>query len=357
MAGQAAVLRTVMRSVEPKSAATDRELLLRFARENDQTAFAALVKRHTPMVLGVCRRALPTVQDAEDACQATFLVLAKRTTGGCWHESVANWLYATARRVAHNARLAAERRARREAGAAVPEAVEPVDRMTGRELLTALDRALEALPARYREPLVLCYLEGLTRDEAATRLGVPLATLHTRIDRARKRLHEILTRAGCGLGVGLLGLAEAPQAGAAPPRLVASILTAVSRLTPTGAGGPLSGGCGTGTLARTKAAVAAAFGLLAVGFALAVPAAGPPSVAPDQPNTSVTSDPKANAKKTKRYRSRPNRRRSGSRSGAWYSVPTTRPSPARRCTCRMGGNRWCPRRKRRSLLTARSASL
>ena len=176
------------------------------------------------------------MQDAEDACQATFLVLANRAKDGRWQESVANWLYTTARNVAYNARVAAERRAKREAETAVPESVEPVDRMSGRELLAALDAALDGLSPRYREPLVLCYLEGLTRDEAATRLGVPLATLHTRIDRARKRLHEVLTKAGCALGAGLLALAVSSPAGASPPRLVASILTAASGRAPAAVG-------------------------------------------------------------------------------------------------------------------------
>src|SRR5437762_5054218 len=78
-------------------ALTDRELLRRYADDGDQTAFALLVSRHTAMVLGVCRRALPTVQDAEDACQATFLVLAKKAKSPRWQTSIANWLYATAR--------------------------------------------------------------------------------------------------------------------------------------------------------------------------------------------------------------------------------------------------------------------
>ena len=181
---RSAILRKVVRSaaaLDPP-AVTDRELLRRFARDNDQPAFEVLVTRHTAMVLGVCRRALSNVQDAEDACQATFLVLANRAKSVRWQESIANWLYTTARKVAHNARLAAERRAKREVGAAVPETVELVDRMTGRELLVALDGALDGLPPRYREPIVLCYLEGLTRDEAAVCLSIPLATLHTRID-------------------------------------------------------------------------------------------------------------------------------------------------------------------------------
>ena len=113
---RSAALRKMVRSAVALGlpAATDRELLRRFARENDKSAFETLVNRHTAMVFGVCRRALPKVQDAEDACQATFLVLANRARDGRWQESVANWLYATARKVAHNARVAAERRLRRE---------------------------------------------------------------------------------------------------------------------------------------------------------------------------------------------------------------------------------------------------
>src|SRR5580692_2195687 len=99
---RSAALRKVVRSaaaLDPP-AATDRDLLRRFARENDQSAFETLVNRHTTMVFGVCRRALPNVQDAEDACQATFLVLASGAKNGRWQESVANWLYATARKIA-----------------------------------------------------------------------------------------------------------------------------------------------------------------------------------------------------------------------------------------------------------------
>src|SRR5262249_16680421 len=150
---------------------------------------------------------LANAQDAEDACQATFLVLAKKAAGGRWQPSVANWLYTTARKVAHNASVAAQRRARREGQAAVPEAVQPVDRLPGRELLAALGEGRENPPPRYREPLVLCYLEGLTRDDAARRLGIPAATLKAQLERGRKRLGDALTGRGCALGAGLLALA------------------------------------------------------------------------------------------------------------------------------------------------------
>jgi RNA polymerase sigma factor (sigma-70 family) len=271
MAGsRTATLSKVVRSIAEtdRTVETDRELLRRFSRNNDQAAFEAVVIRHTGMVLGVCRRALPTVHDAEDACQATFLVLANKAKSVRWDDSVANWLYTTARRVAHNARVATERRMKRETRAAVPESTDPVDRMTGRELLSALDVALDALASRYREPLVLCYLEGLTRDEAAARLGIPLATLHTRIDRGRKRLHTVLTKAGCALGVGLLAFAVTSPAGASPPRLVKSILTTVSGFAPAAVSELAKGVVVNGTVKKSLLLLFAAVGAIAVGTGL-----------------------------------------------------------------------------------------
>jgi RNA polymerase sigma factor (sigma-70 family) len=214
------------------SALSDRELLRQFAEEGNQDAFAALVRRHSGLVLGVCRRAFLSPQDAEDACQATFLLLARKARGQPWEPSVANWLHATARRVAGNARQAAQRREKREGRAAVLETVEPADQLTARELLAALDEELGRLPARYREPLVLCYLEGLTRDEAARRLGVPGATLKSQLERGRKKLGDALARRGCGLGAGLLTLAVTSPAGASSPRLVQAVLASVSGAPP-----------------------------------------------------------------------------------------------------------------------------
>ncbi|HEX3151981.1 MAG TPA: sigma-70 family RNA polymerase sigma factor [Gemmataceae bacterium] len=206
----------------------DCELLLKFARERNQDAFEELVARHSPMVLGVCRRGLANPADAEDACQAVFLILAQKAKSVRWQTSVANWLYTTARKVARNARLSASRRAVREARAATPELTSPVDAMSGRELLTALDEELEKLAPRYREPLVLCHLEGLTRDEAASRLGVPVATLKGQLERGRKRLAEALTKRGCALGSALLLAASASGLNAMPARLQESINAAVA---------------------------------------------------------------------------------------------------------------------------------
>ena len=105
MAKHAATLSRVSQAIRAVgSMATDRQLLRQFADDGDQEAFAALVRRHTGLVLGVCRRMLPTTQDAEDACQATFLILARKAGSGRWQPSVANWLFATARKVASNLR-------------------------------------------------------------------------------------------------------------------------------------------------------------------------------------------------------------------------------------------------------------
>src|SRR5262249_31366076 len=158
-------------------------------------------------VLGVCRRLLPSAEDAEDACQATFLVLARKAGSQRWQPSIAGWLYATARRVARNARVTALRRVRREGEAAVPEAGQPGGGMTARRRRAAVDEGLERLPPRCGAPLVLCYLQGLTRGEAAVRLGITTATLKTQLERGRKKLALALAKRGCALGAGLLALA------------------------------------------------------------------------------------------------------------------------------------------------------
>jgi RNA polymerase sigma factor (sigma-70 family) len=258
----------------------DGELLRRFAADGDQAAFTSLVRRHGAMVLGVCRRLLHNAQDAEDACQATFVVLAKKAAGGKWQPSIANWLYTTARKVAHNARVAADRRAKREGKAAVPEVTFPLDQMTGRELLAVLDEELDRLPPRYREPLVLCYLQGLTRDEATTRLGVPSATLKSQLDRGRKRLGDALTRRGVALGAGLLALSTTSRAGAFPARVASAILSSVRGTVPATVAELTRGVVVNGLIKKAAFIALAAIGAIVLGMGLgsAPPtAAGPPA--------------------------------------------------------------------------------
>jgi RNA polymerase sigma factor (sigma-70 family) len=191
---------------------SDRELLRRFSRLRDEAAFAALLRRHGPMVWRVCRRVLPQEQDAEDAFQATFLVLARKAASGRWQDSVGGWLHEVAHRLARKSRILTARRAARDYQKDTPPARDPLTEITGRELFELLDAELVRLPERYRTPLVLCCLEGLSRDEAARRLGLPLATLCGRLQRARERLRGRLARRGmtlpAALGVTLLAADE-----------------------------------------------------------------------------------------------------------------------------------------------------
>ena len=187
------------------SGAADRDLLKRFAESKDEAAFDALVRRHGAMVQAVARRVLGNAHDAEDVCQAAFLLLAKKAAAGRWRPSVAQWLHQTAHLLALKARTAAARRARREGLAARTEPANPLAEMTGQELLAVLDEELLALPESLRAPLVLCYLDGATRDEAAERLGCPLSTLKKRLERGRDRLHAALARRGLGLSAVLVG--------------------------------------------------------------------------------------------------------------------------------------------------------
>src|SRR4051812_22626969 len=222
MAHRPPTMARVVRALAAEPAAlSDRDLLARFVADGDQAAFAAVAARHSGMVFGVCRRTLPRAADAEDACQAVFLLLAEKAARIRWQAWAAGWLYRAARGVARTARVAAERRARRESRAAVPESVAPADAMTGRELAAILDEELGRLPPRYRDPLVLCCLEGLTQDEAAGRLGVPVETLRSQLKRGRKRLADSLSARGCELGIALLA-AAASAAGASAPKLVKS---------------------------------------------------------------------------------------------------------------------------------------
>src|SRR5215472_4742363 len=152
--------------VDPDLASqTDKELLKRFLANRDESAFEALVRRHGPMVLALCRRILRNPQDAEDAFQAAFLVLVRKSASITRPELLGNWLYGVAFRTARTARAAAEKRRVKEAEAVPHE--QPAPESPWQELLPLLDRELNRLPARYRIPLVLCHLEEKSRQEAA----------------------------------------------------------------------------------------------------------------------------------------------------------------------------------------------
>jgi RNA polymerase sigma factor (sigma-70 family) len=173
----------------------DRQLVERFLAGGDEAAFEALVRRHGPMVYRVCWRLLQQAQDTEDAFQATFLVFAQKLRAVRKLDSVASWLHGVARRVALKARTQAATRRRHQREAAASVAVPP-EEITWTELRTVLDAELGRLPEKWRLPLVLCYLEGRTQDEAAAQLGWGKNTLRRRLDEARAALGRRLSRRG-----------------------------------------------------------------------------------------------------------------------------------------------------------------
>ena len=176
---------------------SDGQLVQRFltARDGaDQAAFTALVERHGPMVLGVCREVLGNAQDAEDAFQATFLVLARKAGSVRKADSLASWLHSVARRVAMRAKAEAARRRAYERRSAAMKAVTLERQEDPPEGWPELHEAIARLPERYREPVVLCYLEGLTTEEASLRIGCPIGTILSRLSRARERLRGQLER-------------------------------------------------------------------------------------------------------------------------------------------------------------------
>jgi RNA polymerase sigma factor (sigma-70 family) len=207
---------------------TDNQLLQRFVSCRDETAFEVLVWRHGPMVLAVCRRILHNHQDAEDAFQATLLVLARKARSIGKGSSIGSWLYKVAYRVALRARAQALRRARHEQQAAE---LPPVSDAGGddpgwRELGSVLDEELNRLPEKYRAAVVLCYLQGLTNEAAARLLRCPAGTIKTRLARARELLGSRLTQRGLGLGAGMLTL----DAGTAARALPAALLNSTVRM-------------------------------------------------------------------------------------------------------------------------------
>jgi RNA polymerase sigma factor (sigma-70 family) len=215
-------LRTAM-LLQDRASRTDAELLTCFLANRDEAAAAALVQRHGPMVWGVCRRMLRHVQDAEDAFQATFLVLVRKAASIVPRERVANWLYGVAHHIALKARaLAARRRERERQVAVMPEPAAKEDALWA-SLKPLLDQELSRLPDRYRAVLVQCDLEGRTRKEAARQLRVPEGTIAGRLARARALLARRLARHGSVVSGGALALVLAHRAAAdCVPAVVAS---------------------------------------------------------------------------------------------------------------------------------------
>ena len=224
---------------------TDAQLLERFAVRRDEPAFAALMVRHGPMVLGVCRRLLHDADQAEDAFQASFLVLARKAGSIQRRPLLSAWLYGVAYKVSARLRGQAWRRQSREKSdvdlATVAAMVEP----DPSELPPLLHQEVQRLPDKYRSPIVLCYLEGKTHEEAALLLRWPLGTVKTRLARARDLLRSGLTRRGVTASEGMMATALAANPMTARAGLVDATIRAATRFA--------AGENGVGKLASARA--------------------------------------------------------------------------------------------------------
>jgi RNA polymerase sigma factor (sigma-70 family) len=209
---------------------TDGQLLEGFVSRRDEAALAALVRRHGPMVWGVCRRVLRNYHDAEDAFQATFLVLVRKAASIVPREMVANWLYGVAHQTALKARATAARRGARERQ--VPDMPEPAvtEQELWRDVKPLLDEELRHLPDKYRVVIVLCDLRGQTRKEAARQLGCPEGTVAGRLARARAMLAKRLTQRGVALSGWMLAtvLSQKVASAGVPSSVVSSTIKAAS---------------------------------------------------------------------------------------------------------------------------------
>ena len=186
----------------------DSALLRRFVATQDGDAFVALMRRHGPMILGLARRVVRDHQLAEDVLQATFSVLAKKARAISRRESLPAWLHSVAFRLA--LRACKTRRCSLEAEALAPTAssIDPLDDLSAREYLTILDEELQKLPEKYRLPLILCHLEGLSQEEAAKRLDVSPGSLKGKLERGRARLRLRLAKRGLDADLGPCGLVQ-----------------------------------------------------------------------------------------------------------------------------------------------------
>jgi RNA polymerase sigma factor (sigma-70 family) len=281
---------------------TDAALLGRFAADRDETAFAALVDRHGPMVLGVARRVTGNHHTAEDVFQATFLTLARQAGRLRRPAALPAWLHQTASTIALMALRASKRRARAEAEAVSRGSCTPLDDLSSRELLAILDEELRQLPETFRLPLLLCCLEGRSQDEAAQILGWTPGSVKGRLERGRQRLRDRLAHRGLTFAVGAgVPLLVAPPSLAGPLREAAlqaardGVTSPAVTLLARGAVQP-----GLGVPWKTLLAVAAV-GLVGVGIGLAsrsvqpeqtaAPAEGPPLAEGKDPPAAPRGDP------------------------------------------------------------------
>jgi RNA polymerase sigma factor (sigma-70 family) len=227
----------------------DSQLLQRFTGEQEEAAFATLLQRHGPMVLSVCRRVLRQTQDAEDAFQATFLLLARSAEGIRNPDAVGGWLHSVALRVSSKLRSKSARQSATTKAAtptetppttSEPASSDPTEQATWKELRVMLDEELDRLPSELRMPLILCYLEGRTQDEGARQLGWGERIFRRRLEKGRARLARQLARRGVTLSTAMFALLLSQEAPAMTPALWAPALQAATAIAAGRAGGGVS---------------------------------------------------------------------------------------------------------------------
>jgi RNA polymerase sigma factor (sigma-70 family) len=210
---------------------SDEQLLGCFMSGRDEAAFAELVRRHGPLVLGVCQRVLQDEHDAEDAFQATFLVLVRKAASIHKTEALGSWLHGVAYRVACKAKVTAARRRAHERKVPAMMEADIVDACSWRDLRPVLDEEMQRLPAKYRLPLILCYLQGKTTAETADALGWPRGTVGMRIARGRALLRSRLARRGLSLSAAVVATSLArTEAAMVPPTLVNATVQAAAQM-------------------------------------------------------------------------------------------------------------------------------
>ncbi|MBY0524295.1 MAG: sigma-70 family RNA polymerase sigma factor [Gemmataceae bacterium] len=224
------VLRHIRQLIGPRTSdeLTDGQLLERFTLRQEESAFEALMQRHGPMVHNLCRNVLHDPHAADDAFQATFMVLARKATSIQKRQSVASWLYGVAYRISLRSKANATRRRLHERQTIPMPATDPIFDVGRQELRSVLNEELQRLPEKYRAPLILCYLEGKSNETAAAELGWPSGSMSKRLARARDLLRERL--AGRGVALSLIALtatlAEGTASAAVPVTLMKSTLQA-----------------------------------------------------------------------------------------------------------------------------------
>jgi RNA polymerase sigma factor (sigma-70 family) len=238
---------------------TDAQLLERFVSRHEEAAFAALVQRYGPMVLGVCRRVLHHEHDAEDAFQATFLILVRKAARIGKREALGCWLHQVAYRLALKAKASAARRRLRERRVTSMQQTDFIATVAWNDLRPVLDEEVDRLPEKFRTPFVLCYLEGKTYEQAAQQLGCLPGTVSRRLAQARALLRVRLTRRGLALPAGVLAVALSQHAAAASVSAPLAASTIKAALSSTAGTAATAAGVSTQVAALVKGGLRAMF--------------------------------------------------------------------------------------------------